>query len=179
MWPFGPLVYIFDFFSDTMHFYAIDIFWRMFIYIGCKLNIFYMQFFFVRICWERWPPWHLIMPAIFLTFPLQPFNEFNNTWQEARILRPLSTMCFWFDPFTQMAAQASDWLRTLRFSTAVERALTKLTGLIGWSFKRSLLPVPLIGWGIFDFSSNIQGTLAIFNREQELSVLYKVCVCFF
>ena len=42
----------------------------------------------------RWPPWPLFGGEFFLTFPLNCWMEFNETWQEARPQRPLSSLCF-------------------------------------------------------------------------------------
>ena len=42
------------------------------------------------------------------------WTEFNETWQEARSQRPLSSLCFLANRKNKMAALASDWLRHFR-----------------------------------------------------------------
>ena len=70
------------------------------------------------------------------------WTEFNETWQEARSQRPLSSLCF-----------------------------------SGWSEKTRWPPWPLIGWDIFDFSSEAAERPATkLDRKNDLNVPYQVCV---
>ena len=93
-------------------------------------------------------------------------TEFNETWQEARSKRLLPSLCFWVHRKNKMAALASDWLRHFRLllwncwmefiatwkGSKISSSSTKFVffrpiGKTRWP------PWPLIGWDIFDFSS--------------------------
>ena len=76
--------------------------------------------------------------------------EFNETWEEVRPQRPLPSLYFF---------------RADRFV---------FFGPIG---KTRWPPWPLIGWDIFDFSSETaEQNLTKLDRKQDLNVLYQVCV---
>ena len=65
------------------------------------------------------------------------WTEFKETWKEVRSQHPLLSLCFfWDNRKNKMAAPASDWLRYF--------------GLLLWP------PLPLIGWYILDFSSDLK-----------------------
>ena len=116
--------------------------------------------------------------------------EFNETWQEARSQRTLPSLCF-SGRLEKQDGRPGLWLAET-FSTShlkplngIQRNLTgsKLTtsstkfvffGLIG---KTRWPPWPLIGWDIFDFSSETaERNSTKLDRKQDLNVLYQVCV---
>ena len=120
------------------------------------------------------------------------WTEFNETWQEARSQRPLPNLWFFFlaDRKNKTAALASDWLRHFRlllwnrwteFNETWQEARAKrpqsslcFFGPIG---KTRWPPWPLIGWDIFDFSSETaERNSTKLDRKQDLNVLYQVCV---
>ena len=99
------------------------------------------------------------------------WTEFNETWQEAKSQCPLPSLCFWADRKNKMAALDSDWLRHYRLllwnlrtefnetwqAARSQRPLPSLCffgpiGKIRWP------PWPLIGWHIFDVSSETAKT---------------------
>ena len=117
-------------------------------------------------------------------------TEFNETWQEARSQRPLPSLCFW-GRLEKQDGRPGLWLAEA-FSTSplkplngIQRNLTgsKIStsstkfvffGLIG---KARWPPWPLIGWDIFDFSSETaERNSTKLDRKQDLNVLYQVCV---
>ena len=92
--------------------------------------------------------------------------EFNETWQESRSKQPLPSLCFLGRSEKQMAALASDWLRHFRlllwnrwteFSETWQEASSQcLLPQCVFQANREQTkwpPWPLIGWDIFDFSS--------------------------
>ena len=118
------------------------------------------------------------------------WTEFNETWQEARSQRPLPSLCFsgWSE---KQDGRPGLWL-VETFSTSplkplngIQRNLTGskilmsstkfvFFGLIG---KTRWPPWPLIGWDIFDFSSETaEWNSTKLDRKQDLNVLYQVCV---
>ena len=115
-------------------------------------------------------------------------TKFNETWKESRSHSHLPSLCFRVDGKNKMAALASEWLAET-FSTSplngIQRNLTgsKIsTSFTKFVFCRSIGKTkwpswPLIGWDIFDFSSETteQNSTKLDNR-QDLNVLYQVCV---
>ena len=118
------------------------------------------------------------------------WTEFNETWQEARSQHPLSSLCFSGRSDNQ-DGRPGLWLAET-FSTSplkalngIQRNLTKskismrsikfvFFGSIG---KTSWPSWPLIGWDIFDFSSeSAERNSTKLDRKQDLNVLYNVCV---
>ena len=118
------------------------------------------------------------------------WTEFNETWQEARSQRPLPSLCFWGRSEKQ-DGRPGLWLAET-FSTSplkplngIQRNLTRskistpstkfvFFGPIG---KTRWPPWPLIGWDIFDFSSETaEPNSTKFDRRQDLKALYQVCV---
>ena len=118
------------------------------------------------------------------------WTEFNETWQEARSQRPLPSLYFsgWSE---KQDGRPGLWL-TETFSTSplkplngiqqnltgskISTSSTKFVffGLIG---KTRWPPWPLIGWDIFDFSSETaERNSTKLDRKQDLNVLYQVCV---
>ena len=118
------------------------------------------------------------------------WTEFKETLQEARSQRPLPRLCFWADQKNKLAAMASDWLRHFRLLlwnrwTEFNKTLTgsKIsTSSTKFVFFRPIWktrwpPWPLIGWDIFDFSSETaERNSTKLDRKQDLNILYQVCV---
>ena len=117
-------------------------------------------------------------------------TELNETWQEARSQRPLSSLCF-SGRSEKQDGRPGLWLAEI-FSTSplkplngIQRNLTRsnistsstkfvIFGPIG---KTRWPPWPLIGWDIFDFSSETaERNWTKLDRKQDLNVLYQVCV---
>ena len=117
------------------------------------------------------------------------WTEFNETWQEARSQRPLASLCFWGRSEKQ-DGRPGLWLAEtfstspLKLLNGIQRNLTgsKISmsstkfvflmpiGKIRWP------PLPLIGWVIFDFSSETTGRNSKkLDRKQVFNVLYQVC----
>ena len=118
------------------------------------------------------------------------WTEFNETWQKARSQRPVPSLCFsgWSE---KQDGRPGLWLAEI-FQTSplkplngIQRNLTgsKISmistkfvffGLIG---KTRWPPWLLIGWDIFDFSSETtEWNSTKLDREQDLNALYQVCV---
>ena len=121
-----------------------------------------------------------------------PWTEFNETWQEARSQCPLPSLCFsgWLE---KQDGRPGLWLAET-FSTSPVKPLNgiqrKLSGskILTSSTKFVFfgpiritiwLPWRLIGWNIFDFSSETaeQNSMKL-DMKQDLNVLYKVHVFF-
>ena len=118
------------------------------------------------------------------------WTEFNNSWQEARSQRPLPSLCFSGRSEKQDGGPGL-WLAET-FSTSPLKRLNgiqwNLTGsktstsstkfmFFGPIGKTRWLPWPLIGWDIFDFSSETADRNSTkLDRKQELNVLYQFCV---
>ena len=118
------------------------------------------------------------------------WTEFNKTWQEARTQHPLPSLCF-SGRSKKQDGRPGLWLAET-FSTSplkplkgIQQNLTgsKIStssikflffGLIG---KTRWPPLPLIGWDIFDFSSETaERNSTKLDRKQDLNVLYQVSV---
>ena len=116
--------------------------------------------------------------------------EFNETWQEARSQRPLPSLCF-SGRSEKQDGRPGLWLAET-FSTSPLKPLygiqRNLTGskistsstkfvFFGPIRKTRWPPWPLIGWDIFDFSSETaERNSTKLDRKQDLNVLYQVCV---
>ena len=118
------------------------------------------------------------------------WTEFNETWQEARSQRPLPSLCFpgWSE---KQDGRPGLWLAET-FSTSFLKLLNRiqrnLTGskistsstkfvFFGPIGKTRWLPWPLIGWDIFNFSSETaERNSTKLDRKQDLNILYQVCV---
>ena len=117
-------------------------------------------------------------------------TEFNEYWQEARSQRPLPSLCFlgWSE---KQDGRPGLWLAET-FSTSPLKPLNgiqwNLTGIkiskpsnkfvfFGPIGKTRWPLWPLIGWDIFDFSSETAEPNSMkLNRKQDLNALYQVCV---
>ena len=139
-------------------------------------------------------PSSVVRPS--LTFHIFDFSsetiERNSTkLNRKQNLNVLYQVCvFRADRKNKMAALASDWLRHFRLllwnrwtelnDTWLEaRSQSPLPSLCfsGRSEKSRWPPWPLIGWDIFDFSSETaERNLTKLNGKQDLNVLYQVCV---
>ena len=116
--------------------------------------------------------------------------EFNETWQEARSQRPLPSLCFSSRSEKQDGRHCL-WLAEtfptspLKLLNGIQRNLTG--SKISWSSTKSVFfgpigkirwsPWPLIGWDIFDTSSETsKWNSTKLDRKQDLNVFYQVCV---
>ena len=119
-------------------------------------------------------------------------TEFNETWQEARSQHPLLSLCFsrrsgkqngrlglWLaEPFSTSPLKTLNGIQRNLTGSKICTSSTKLVffGPIG---KTKLPPLPLIGWDIFNFSSeNAEQNSTKLDRKQDLHVLYQACVFF-
>ena len=118
------------------------------------------------------------------------WTEFNETWQEARSQRPLPSLCF-SGRSKKQDGRPGLWLAET-FSTSPLKPLNgiqrNLTGskistpstkfvFFGPIGKTRWPPWPLIGWEIFDFSSETaERNSTKLDRKQDLNALYQVCV---
>ena len=116
------------------------------------------------------------------------WTEFNKTWQEARSQHPLPSLCF-SGQSEKQDGRPGLWLEkfstSLKLLNGIQRNLTgsKISmssikfvffGLVG---KRRWPPWPLIGWDIFDLSSQTAERPATkLDRKKDLNVLYQVPV---
>ena len=118
------------------------------------------------------------------------WTEFNETWQEARSQRPLPSLCFlgrsekqdgrpglWLaETFLTSPLKALNGIQRNLTGSKISTSSTKFVffGPIG---KTRRPPWPLIGWDIFDFSSETaEQNSTKLDRKQDLNVLYQVCV---
>ena len=118
------------------------------------------------------------------------WTEFDETLQEGRSQRPLPSLCF-SGRSEKQDGHPDLWLAET-FSTSPLKPLNRiqrnLTGskiltsstkfvFFGPIGKTRWPPWPLIGWDIFDFSSETaEQNSTKFDRKQDLNVLYQVCV---
>ena len=116
--------------------------------------------------------------------------EFNETWQESRSKRPLPSLCF-SGRSEKQDGRPGLWLAET-FSTSPLKPLNRIQwNLIGSKIstpstkfvffgpigKTKWPPWPLIGWDIFDFSSETaERNSAKLDRKQALNAFYHVCV---
>ena len=115
--------------------------------------------------------------------------EFNKTWQESISKHPLPSLCF-SGRSEKKDGRPGLWL-TETFSTSPLKLLNGIQwNLIGSKIskpstklffrpigKTKWLPWPLIGWDIFDFSSETtERNSAKLDRKQALNAFYHVCV---
>ena len=117
-------------------------------------------------------------------------TECNETWQEARSQHPLPSLCF-SGRSEKQDGRPGLWLAET-FSTSplnpLNRIQRNLTGskistsstkfvFFGPIGKTRWPPWPLIGWDIFDFSSeSAEQNSTKLDKKQDFNVLYQVCV---
>ena len=118
------------------------------------------------------------------------WTEFTEIWQEARSQRSLPSLCF-SGRSEKQNGRPGVWLAET-FSTSPLKSLNgiqrNLTGskistpstkfvFFGPIGKTKWPPWPLIGWDIFDFSSETaERNSTKLYRKQDLNALYEVCV---
>ena len=118
------------------------------------------------------------------------WTEFNETWQEARSQRPLTSLCFsgrlekqdgrpglWLaETFSTSPLKRLNGIQRNLTESKISTSSTKFVffgpiGKIRWP------PWPLIGWDIFDFSSETaERNSTKLDRKQDFNVLYKACI---
>ena len=158
---------------------------------GSKISTTSTKFVFFGPIWKTgWPPWPLIGWDIFRLLLWNRWTEFNETLQEARTSHPLPSLCF-LGRSEKQDGRPGLWLAEI-FSTSPLKPLNgiqwNLTGskismsstkfvFFGPIDKTRWPPWPLIGWDIFDFSSEtVEWNSTKLDRKQDLNVLYQVFV---
>ena len=118
------------------------------------------------------------------------WTEFNGTWQEARSQRPLPSLCFssrserqdgrpglWLaETFSTSPLKPLNGIQRNLIGSKISMSSTKFVffGPVG---KTRWPPWPLIGWDIFDFSSEMtEWNSTKLHRKQDLNILYQVCI---
>ena len=118
------------------------------------------------------------------------WTEFNETWQEARSQRPLPSLCFsgrsekqdgrpglWFaETFSTSPLKPLNRIQRNLTGSKISTPSTKFC-VFRADPKTRWPPWPLIGWDIFDFSSETtERNSTKLDRKQDLNALYQVCV---
>ena len=118
------------------------------------------------------------------------WTEFNESWQEARSQCPLPSLCYsgrlekqdsrpglWLaETFSTSPLKLLNWIQRNLIGIKISTSSTKFVffGPIG---KTRWPPWPLIGWDIFDFSSETAELNSTkLDRKQDFNVLYQVCI---
>ena len=121
---------------------------------------------------------------------LNGWKKFNETWQEARSQRPLPSLCFsgrsekqdgrpchWLaETFSSSLLKPQNGIHRNLIGSKIPTSSTKFvtSGLIG---KTRWPPMPMIGWVIFDFSSEMaERNSTKLDMKQDLNVFYQVCI---
>ena len=135
-----------------------------------------------------WPPWLVIGCDIF-DFSSEITERNSKKLDRKQDLKVLYQVCvFRADRKNKMAAPASDWLRYFRllpwnrwteFDETWQEARSPMSftkyvffGPIG---KKRWPPWPMIGWDIFDFSSETaEQDSKKFDKKQDLNIFYQV-----
>ena len=117
-------------------------------------------------------------------------TEFNETWQEARSQRSLPSLCFscrsekqdgrpglWLaETFSTSSLKPPNGIQRNLTGSKISTSSTKFV-FFGPMGKTRWPPWPLIGWDIFDFSSETaERNSTKLDRKQDLKVLYQGCV---
>ena len=118
------------------------------------------------------------------------WKEFNETWQEARTQHPLRSLCFsgrsekqdgrpglWMaEAYSTSPLKPLNWIQRNLTGSKISMSSTKFL-FFGPIEKTRWPPWPLIGWDIFDFSSETakQNSMKL-DRKQDINVLYQPCV---
>ena len=185
-WPPWPLIGwdIFDFSSETAERNSTKLYRKQ------DLNVLYLACVFRA---DRKTKMAALAADWLRHFRLLLWNqwtEFNETWQEARSQRPLPSLCFsgrskkqdgrpglWLaETFSTTPLKPLNGIQRNFIGSKISTSSIKFVffGQIG---KTKWLPWPLIGWDIFDFSSETaerNSTKVIW--KQDLNILYLVCV---
>ena len=118
------------------------------------------------------------------------WTEFNKTLQEARYQRPLPSLCFsgrsekqngrpglWLaETFSTSPLKPLNGIHRNLRGSKISTPSTKFV-FFGPIRKTKWLPWPLIGWDIFNFSSEAdERNSKKLDRKQDLNALYQVCV---
>ena len=118
------------------------------------------------------------------------WTEFNETWQEARPQCLLQSLCFlcrsekqnghpgvWLaETFSTSPLKPLNGIQRNLTGSKISMSSTKFV-FFGPIWKTRWPPWPLIGWDIFDFSSETAGRNSTkLDRKQDVNVLYQVCV---
>ena len=132
--------------------------------------------------------WHKL-----LHFGLLLWNrwaDFNETWQKARSQRPLPSLCFsgwsekqdgrpglWLaETFSTSSLKPLNWIQRNLTGSKISTSSTKFV-FFRPIRKTRWLPWPLIGWDIFDFSSETPTRNSTkLDRKQDFSVPYQVWI---
>ena len=145
--------------------------------------------FFGPIGKTRWPPWPLIGWDIF-DFSSETAERNLTKLDRKQDLNVLYQVCVFLGWSEKQDGRPGLWLAET-FSTSPLKPLNRiqrnLTGskistsstmfvFFGPIRKTRWPPWPLIGWDIFDFSSETIQRSTKLHRKQDLNVLYKVCV---
>ena len=111
--------------------------------------------------------------------------EFNETWHEARSQRILPSLCF-FGPIRKTRWPPCLWMAETFSTSPLNGIQWNLTGskispssicVFRADRKNKMATRPLIGWYIFDFSSETAEWISTkLDMKQDLNVLYQVCV---
>ena len=185
-WPPWPLIgwYIFDFSSETAERNSTKLDRKQ------DLNVLYQVCVFRA---DRKNKMAALVSDWLGHFRLLLWNrwtEFNETWQVARSQRPLPSLCF-SGRSEKQDGRPGLWLAEtfstspLKLLKGIQRNLTGMkisTSSIKFVFfgpiGKTRWPLwPLIGWDIFDFSSETaERNSTKLDRKQDLNVLYQVCV---
>ena len=158
---------------------------------GSKISTSSTKFvFFGPIGKTWWPPPASDCLRHFRLLLWNRWTEFNKTWQEARSQPPLPSLCF-SGRSEKQDGRPGLWLA----ETFLTSPLKPLNGIqqnfivskistfsskfvfFGPIRETRWPPWPLIGWDIFDFSSETAERNSMkLDRKQDLNVLYQVCV---
>ena len=185
-WLFCPLIGwdIFDFSSETAEQNSTKLDRKQ------DHNALYQVCVFRPIGKTRWPPWPLIGRDIF-DFSSETAELNSKKLDRKQDLKAVYQVCvFRANRKNKMAALSSDWLRHFRLllwnhwkefdeTWQEARSQSPLPSMCfsGRSEKTRWPPWPLIGWDIFDFSSETaERNLTKLDRKQDLKALYQVCV---
>ena len=118
------------------------------------------------------------------------WTEFNETWQEARSQRPLPSLCFsgrsekqdgcpglWLaETFSTYPLKPLNIIQRNLTESKISTSSTKF--VFFWPIRKTRWPPwSLIGWDIFNFSSETaERNSTKLDRKQDLNVLYQICV---
>ena len=117
------------------------------------------------------------------------WTEFNETWQKAWSQRPLPSLCFsgrsekqdghpvfWLAETFSTSLKPLNGIQGNLIGSKISKSSTQFV-LFGSIGKTRWPPWPLIGWDIFDFSSETaERNSTKLDRKQDLNILYQVCV---